>query len=40
MELDGIIEVYHEQKGFGADEGETEYIKLNIVGEDSNKVRF
>ena len=32
MEQDDVIEVYQEQTGGGADEGETEYIKLKVVG--------
>lgn len=37
MEQDDVIEVYQEQTGGGADEGETEYIKLKVVGQDSNE---
>ena len=40
MELGDVIEVYQEQTGGGADEAETEYIKLKVVGQDSNEVHF
>ena len=40
MEQDDVIEVYQEQTGGGADEGETEYIKLKVVGQDSNEIHF
>ena len=36
MEQDDVIEVYQEQTGGGEDAGETEYIKLKVVGQDSN----
>ena len=36
MEQDDVIEVYQEQTGGGADEAETECIKLKVVGQDSN----
>ena len=36
MEHDDVIEVYQEQTGGGEDTGETEYIKLKVVGQDSN----
>ena len=40
MEQDDVIEVYQEQTGGGADDGETEYIKLKVVGQDSNEIHF
>jgi len=40
MEQDDVIEVYWEQTGGGVDEGETEYIKLKVVGQDSNEIHF
>ena len=40
MEQDDVIEVYQEQTGGAADEGETEYIKLKVVGQDSNEIYF
>ena len=40
MEQDDVIEVYQEQTGGGADEAETEYIKLKVVGQDSNEIHF
>ena len=40
MEQDDVIEAYQEQTGGGADEGETEYIKLKVVGQDSNEIHF
>ena len=40
MEQDDVIEVYQEQTGGGAGEGETEYIKLKVVGQDSNENHF
>ena len=40
MEQDDVIEVYQEQTEGVADEGETEYIKLKVVGQDSNKIHF
>ena len=40
MEQGDVIEVYQEQTGGGADEGETEYIKLKVVGQDSNEIHF
>ena len=36
MEQDDVIEVYQEQTGGREDAGETEYIKLKVVGQDSN----
>ena len=42
MEQDDVIEVYQEQTG-GEDSGnkdETEYIKLKVVGQDSNEIHF
>merc|ERR1719322_459587 len=38
MEQDDVIEVY--QTGGGEDAGETEYIKLKVVGQDSNEIHF
>ena len=38
MEQDDVIEVYQEQTGGAADEAETEYIKLKVVGQDSNEI--
>jgi len=35
---DDFIEVYQEQTAGEADEGEIEYIKLNVVGQDSNEI--
>ena len=40
MEQVDVIEVYQEQTGGGADEEETEYIKLKVVGQDSNEAHF
>ena len=40
MEQDDVIEVYQEQTGGGADEGEIEYIKLKVVSQDSNVIHF
>merc|ERR1719430_137966 len=40
MEQDDVIEVYQEQTGGGEDTGETEYIKLKVVGQDSNEIHF
>ena len=40
MEQDDVIEVYQEQTGGAADEAETEYIKLKVVGQDSNEIHF
>merc|ERR1712240_45059 len=47
MEQDDVIEVYQEQTGGGADEAETEYneaeteyVKLKVVGQDSNEIHF
>jgi len=40
MEQDDVIEVYQEQIGGRADEGETEYFKLTVVGQESNKIHF
>ena len=39
-EQDDVIEVYQEQTGGGADEAETEYIRLKLVGQDSNEIHF
>merc|ERR1711983_460834 len=39
MEQDDVIEVYQEQTG-GGDKDETEYIKLKVVGQDSNEIHF
>merc|ERR1711923_202797 len=40
MEQDDVIEVYQEQTGGEKDAGETEYIKLKVVGQDSNEIHF
>ena len=41
MEQDDVIEVYQEQTGGVAEEGDkTEYIKLKVVGQDSNEIHF
>jgi len=40
MEQNDVIEVYQEQTGGGADEAETEYIKLKVVEQDSNEIHF
>ena len=41
MEQDDVIEVYQEQTGGVAEEGEkTDYIKLKVVGQDSNEIHF
>ena len=40
MEQDDFIEVYQEQTGRGADEGEIKYIKRNVVGQVSNEIHF
>ena len=41
MEQDDVIEVYQEQTGGVAEEGDkTEYIKLKVVGQDSNENHF
>ena len=37
---DDIIEVYQEKTGGVADEGETDYIKLKVVDQDSNEIHF
>ena len=41
LEIDheDVIEVCQEQAG-GSDGGETEYITLKVVGQDSNEIRF
>jgi len=38
MEQDDVIEVYQEQTGGAGDD--TEYIKLKVVGQDSNEIHF
>ena len=40
MKQNDVIEVYQEQTGGGVDEAETEYIKLKVVGQDSNEIHF
>ena len=42
MEQDNVIEVYQEQTGGVAEEGDKtlDYIKLKVVGQDSNEIRF
>merc|ERR1739844_683630 len=43
MEQEDVIEVYQEQTGGQTSEtkeGETEYIKLKVVGQDSNEIHF
>merc|ERR1712224_247947 len=42
MEQDDVIEVYQEQTGGGenGNKDETEYIKLKVVGQDSNEIHF
>ena len=41
MEQDDVIEVYQEQTGGVADEGDkADYIKLKVVGQDSNEIHF
>ena len=42
MEQDNVIEVYLEQTGGVAEEGDKtlDYIKLKVVGQDSNEIRF
>ena len=41
MEQDDVIEVYQEQTGGVAEEGDkTDYIKLKVVGQDSNEIHF
>ena len=40
MEQEVVIEVYQEQTWGGADEAETECIKLKVVGQDSNEIHF
>ena len=40
MEQDDVNEVYDEQNGGGADEGETEYPKMKVVGHDSKEIHF
>ena len=41
MEQDDVIEVYQEQTGGAAEEAEkTDYIKLKVVGQDSNEIHF
>ena len=40
MEQDDVIEVYQEQTGGGVDEVETEYVKLKVIGQDSNEIHF
>ena len=37
---DDIIEVYQEKSGGMADEGETDYIKLKVIDQDSNEIHF
>merc|ERR1712083_798825 len=38
MEQDDVIEVYQEQTGGAGDD--SEYIKLKVVGQDSNEIHF
>merc|ERR1711909_79868 len=38
MEQDDVIEVYQEQTGGAGDD--TEYVKLKVVGQDSNEIHF
>merc|ERR1712036_1216 len=38
MEQDDVIEVYQEQTGSAGDD--SEYIKLKVVGQDSNEIHF
>ena len=42
MEQDNVIEVYQEQTGGVAEEGDKtlDYIKLKVVGQDSNEIHF
>ena len=40
MEQNDVIEVYQEQTRGGADEADTEYIKLKVVEQDSNDIHF
>merc|ERR1712127_518102 len=41
MEQDDVIEVYQEQTGGVAEEGDkTDYIKLKVVGQDSSEIHF
>merc|ERR1712029_258298 len=40
MEPDDVIEVYQEQTGGAGDDAGTEYIKLKVVGQDSNEIHF
>ena len=40
MGQDDVIEVYQEQTGGRVDDAETEYIKLKVVGQDSNEIHF
>ena len=40
MEQDDAIEAYQEQTGGGSDEADTEYIKLKVVGQDSNEIQL
>ena len=41
MEQDDVIEVYQEQTGGVAEEADkTDYIKLKVVGQDSNEIHF
>jgi hypothetical protein len=41
MEQDDVIEVYQEQTGGVAEESDkTDYIKLKVVGQDSNEIHF
>merc|ERR1712226_1310500 len=35
-----VIYVYQEENGGAADGGDTEYIKLKVVGQDSNEIDF
>ena len=38
MEQDDVIEVHQEKAVGGADDGETEYITLKVVGQAFNKM--
>ena len=42
MEQDNVIEVYQEQTGGVAEDGDKtlDYIKLKVVGQDSNEIQF
>ena len=40
MEQDYVVEVNQEQTEGNADDAKAEYIKLKVVGQDSNEMHF